>query len=331
MMSMQGKLVAGDSGTEKEKSVPEQNHEIAAAVAQALRKSEELKGELSNKEQEIVQLEKDFTAHVQLVREEYHALRNSLDAEQDKMLASLRQQKAEIKEKLEQAKIELDTAHKNQREFYIRTFQQEPENMDVDNRRHDSPTHSGESSDEENRKKRDNNDGNFVEVEDTPVEVGGAKKDKDGEDSGSDKHENKTEKEREKLAKEKADKERAKQARNRLAAAASQSLQAKKTISKHSGGTSASSESKVRSTQSEDTEIRMDTDEKQYILKAVKNQALLSDNSYMATLQHTLGKYGIELQALTKAIQCGDSAFFDAILEKNPEAPTTVEQPFSMG
>lgn len=159
-------------------------------------------------------------------------------------------------------------------------------------------------------------------------EAGGGKK--SGDDSGTDKDDNKTEKEREKLAKERADKERAKQARGRLAAAASQSLQAKKTINKHGGGTSASSESKLRSTPSEENEIRMDTDEKQYILKAVKNQALLSDNSYMTTLQHTLSKYGIELQALTKAIQGQDTAFFDAILEKNPEAPPTNEQPSSM-
>lgn len=103
MLSMQGKLVAGDSG--KEKSVPEQNHEVAAAVAQALRKTEELKGELNNKKQEILQLEKDFEAHVQMVREEYRSLRDSLDAEQDRMLASLRQQKAEIKDRLEQAKV----------------------------------------------------------------------------------------------------------------------------------------------------------------------------------------------------------------------------------
>lgn len=211
----------------------------------------------------------------------------------------------------DEAKIELDKAHAEQVRFYNRAFQaanQRP--MEVEPPASATPTRSAEASDsEEERAKKDRQDNDGPYIEEVPSE---GEKDK-GEDG-------KTEKEKEKAAKAKVDKQQ-KQAARGTRSASQASI--RNIVIKGSGDSSSHKAGKSSSSGTDGQQlvvkekVRMDTDEKQYIMRCARQSELLADSNYYQTLEHILNKYGIKVQALTEAIQSQNTKFFDDIEEKS--------------
>lgn len=164
---------------------------------------------------------------------------------------------------------------------------------------------------------RDNDGGLFEEL---------SEEDKDNKDG-------KTQREKEKIAQDKAERDRAKAAAKQAKGANNTGSVRRQHLKNAGTGGSSSHSHKERSAPSEDpdhgkltepaeVEVRMDTDEKQYVMRAAQNPKQLEDANYVVTLEHILVKYGLSLKAMTQALQTQDMSFFDKILEKTPEPPS---------
>lgn len=325
----------------RDKSLQMQNHEKASAVAKALRQREEATNAIKAKDIEIAELIKDYETHVETVRQEYRSLRDCLEDPQNEMLAKLRKQslKADLQEQLESARTELDKAHRDQVTFYNLLAQQRAP-MEVETgtgngqmkTARSTPTSTPDTSGEEavkllreSRRQRDKRDNDGPVIEDFSEED---KDDKDGKDGKQ------TQREKENIAQDKADRDKAKAAA-RQAKGVTNSSSVRRQHLKNAGTGSSSHSHKERSDPSEDpdhgkapneqqaeVEVRMDTDEKQYVMRAAHNPKQLEDANYVVTLEHILVKYGLSLNAMTQVLQAQDMSFFEKILEKNPEPPS---------
>lgn len=131
-----------------DKSICNINHEraSASAVAQAFKKREEIEKTIEDKQVEIVKFDEDFKEHVEMVREECRVMRDALDAEQERMMQELRDQKSELRVQFKAANEVLQKAHEEQIVFYNKSLPKaepaQPMKVDRPTMPPESPTHA---------------------------------------------------------------------------------------------------------------------------------------------------------------------------------------------
>jgi len=292
----------------QEKSICCQNHHVAADLSKALKHRETIKEQVRAKQQQIDELIEAYHDQVNAMKEEYRVLRDCLDSEQHRMVSELKDQKAALKASLQEAETQLDIVHKRHMQFCTELPNRLSEKaMDVDAAGGtESPTHSPRST---GTVVDDEAAGNAAEaraaatIADAIVNDGGFQELSGSESDGKDKDGKDTAKKAHKGRDKDTDKSKVS---SKMHVDKPHLKEDSGDSSQHSRGSRPCEETPSASSHY----IVMTPEERNFVMKAVEQPALLQDDQYVGSLELALGKYSLTLQEFTAAIQQHDNTFF---------------------